>query len=285
MAETPLSLTAETRIILERYGLAARKSLGQNFLIDRGVLARIITAADIKKGDTIVEVGPGPGVLTRALAEKAAKVVAVEIDAGLAGSLRETLADLPNVEIITGDILKTQPEVLVGASPYKVVANLPYYITSPTLRYFLEAPHQPQSLVVMVQKEVAAQITARPPEMSLLSLGVQFYGVPKRISNVPAGCFYPPPKVASSILRIDVLPERQLPVEQEKQFFALARAGFGTRRKQLANALSGGLNLDKAEITALLRRADIDPARRAETLMIEEWLRLLKTWSDENVQS
>lgn len=284
MTEHPLSLTAETRLLLERYGLAARKSLGQNFLIDRGVLAKIIGAAGIEPGDHVIEVGPGPGVLTRALAEKAGKVTAVEIDAGLAGSLRETLADLPNVEIITGDILETPPDRLAGSSPYKVVANLPYYITSPTLRHFLEAAHQPQRLVVMVQKEVAGQITAKPPEMSLLALSVQFYGVPKRVSTVPAGCFYPPPRVASAILRIDVLPQRRLPVEQEKQFFVLARAGFGTRRKQLANALSGGLDIDKAEIVALLRQAVIDPARRAETLAIDEWLKLLESWSLSDVQ-
>ncbi len=135
----------------------------------------------------------------------------------------------------------------------------------------------------MVKKEVARQITAKPPETSLLSLSVQFYGQPKIASYVPAGCFYPPPKVDSAILQISVLPERRLSIDGEKQFFALARAGFGTRRKQLANALSSGLDIDKAEIIALLHQADIDPARRAETLTIDDWLQLVEAWRARHV--
>jgi len=280
---SPTSLMAETRALLIRYGLAARKGLGQNFLIDRGVLDKIIAAAAVEKSDTVVEVGPGLGVLTRALAERAGKVIAVELDRNMVGLLRETLAGLPNVEIVARDILETPPEVLVGDVPYKVVANLPYYITSPALRHFLETPRQPQSLVVMVQKEVARQIVARPPEMSLLSIAVQFYGAPKIVSYVPAGAFHPPPKVASAILRIEVLPQRRLPLDDEKAFFKLARAGFGTRRKQLANALSGGLDIDKAAAIGLLQRAGIDPARRAETLTIDEWLTLLRAYKDRDV--
>jgi 16S rRNA (adenine1518-N6/adenine1519-N6)-dimethyltransferase len=277
---SPTSLMSETRALLERYGLAARKGLGQNFLIDRGVLDKILAAAAIERTDTIIEVGPGLGVLTRALAERAAKVIAVELDRNMAALLRETLAGLPNVEIVQRDILETPPESLIGDAPYKVVANLPYYITSPALRHFLETARQPQSLVVMVQKEVARQIVAKPPETSLLSLAVQFYGTPKVVSYVPAGAFYPPPKVASAILRIDVLAERRLSCEDEKDFFKLARAGFSTRRKQLANALSGGLEIDKATGIRLLQKAGIDPARRAETLTIGEWLQLLRTYKE-----
>lgn len=277
------SLMAETRSLLERYGLAARKGLGQNFLIDRGVLEKIVRAADIGPNETVIEVGPGLGVLTAVLAEYAEKVIAVELDRGLAKMLGETIGGQPNIEIISGDILETPIERLVGKTPYKVVANLPYYITSPVLRHFLEAGLQPLSLTVMVQKEVARQITAEPPEMSLLALGVQFYGRPKVVGYVAAGCFHPAPKVASAILQIDVQPRRDLSSDQEKQFFALARAGFGTRRKQLINALAGGLNMDKAELLVIMQQAGIDPVRRAETLTIEEWLNLTKAWGDKHV--
>src|SRR5271169_5544621 len=173
---SPASLMSETRALLERYNLTAKKGLGQNFLIDRGVLTKIIAAAGIENTDTIVEVGPGLGVLTRALAEKAGKVISVELDRNMAALLSETMAGALNVNIVEGDILDTPPESLVGEGDYKVVANLPYYITSPVLRHFLESAHQPESLVVMVQKEVAKQIVARPPEMSLLSNAIQFYG-------------------------------------------------------------------------------------------------------------
>jgi 16S rRNA (adenine1518-N6/adenine1519-N6)-dimethyltransferase len=277
---SPTSLMSETRALLERFGLSARKGLGQNFLIDRGVLDKIIAAAGVEKTDTIVEVGPGLGVLTRALAERAGKVIAVELDRGMAALLRETLAGLPNVEIVERDILETPPESLVGDGEYKVVANLPYYITSPVLRHFLESTRQPQGLVVMVQKEVAQQIVARPPEVSLLSIAVQFYGTPKIVSYVPAGVFYPPPKVSSAILRIDVLPVRRTTPEDEAVFFKLARAGFSTRRKQLINAISSGLDIDKADGEAMLTRAGIDPKRRAETLTIEEWLKLTRSYEE-----
>jgi 16S rRNA (adenine1518-N6/adenine1519-N6)-dimethyltransferase len=274
---------AETRSLLERYGLAARKSLGQNFLIDRGVLDKIVRAADIAPTETVIEVGPGLGVLTRALAAQAGKVIAVELDRGLTGLLRETLGDKPNVEIISGDILETPVADLVGQAPYKVVANLPYYITSPVLRHFLEGVHQPLSLTVMVQKEVARQITARPPEMSLLALGVQFFGRPKIVGYVAAGCFHPAPKVDSAILHISVEKQRELSPDQEQRFFTFARAGFGTRRKQLANALAGGLKLEKSVVLELLHLAGIDPARRAETLTIEEWLKLTKAQDERRV--
>jgi 16S rRNA (adenine1518-N6/adenine1519-N6)-dimethyltransferase len=274
---------SETRALLERYGLSVRKGLGQNFLIDRGVLEKIIAAAGIEKTDTIVEVGPGLGVLTRALAEKAGKVISVELDRNMVALLRETMVGALNVDIVERDILDTPPESLISEGPYKVVANLPYYITSPVLRHFLESAHQPGSLVVMVQKEVAKQIVARPPEMSLLSVGIQFFGTARVIGYVAAGAFYPPPKVSSAILKIDVLPQRRLSVDDEVTFFKLARAGFSTRRKQLINALSSGLDIDKARGADLLQKAEIDPRRRAETLTIDEWLKLLRAYKETSV--
>lgn len=273
-----VSLKTEIIRLLAKHGLSARKGLGQNFLIDRGVLDKIIRAADVGPDDTVVEVGPGPGVLTAALAERAGKVIAVELDSGMVDALRETVGQRPNVSIISGDILDIQPEELVENGPYKLVANLPYYITSPVLRHFLESPNQPSSLTVMVQKEVARQIIACPPEMSLLALGVQFFGKPRIVGNVSAGCFYPAPKVASTILNIEVFSNRRLALEREGEFFRLARAGFGTRRKQLANALAGGLNMDKDTVIGCLKQAGIAPERRAETLTIEEWMALLESW-------
>lgn len=275
-AVSRLSLGLETRALLERHGLAALKSMGQNFLTDRGVLDKILAAAAVGPEDTVVEVGPGLGVLTRALAERAGRVIAVELDRGMAALLRENFDGESNVAIVEGDILKTDIEALAGGAPYIVVANLPYYITSPALRHFLENPHPPGKLVVMVQKEVAQQITARPPEMSLLSIAVQFFGVPKLVSRVPAGAFYPPPRVDSALLRIDVLPVRRLSLEETAGFFKVARAGFATRRKQLVNALAGGLGIGKTEAAACLAAAGVDPSRRAETLSVEDWVALYR---------
>jgi 16S rRNA (adenine1518-N6/adenine1519-N6)-dimethyltransferase len=277
---SPTSLMSETRALLGRYNLTARKGLGQNFLIDRGILDKIVSASDISETDTVIEVGPGLGVLTRALAERAGKVIAVELDRNIAALLRETMAGVPNVDIVERDILETTPENLVGDAPYKVVANLPYYITSPVLRRFLESARQPTGLVVMVQKEVARQIVARPPEMSLLSVAIQLFGAPRIVGYVPAGAFYPPPKVSSAILRIDVLPQRILNAKDEADFFKLARAGFSTRRKQLINALSNGLEVDKDRGSELLQKAGIDPKRRAETLTIDDWLKLLRAFRE-----
>lgn len=256
--------------------MAALKSMGQNFLTDRGVLEKILAAAAVGPEDTVVEVGPGLGVLTRALAERAGRVIAVELDRGLVGVLRERFVGLSGVRIVEGDILKTDIQELAGGAPYMVVANLPYYITSPALRHFLENPHPPEKLVVMVQKEVAQQITARPPEMSLLSVAVQFFGTPKLVSRVPAGAFYPPPRVDSALLRVDVLPVPRLSWEETAGFFRIARAGFATRRKQLVNALAGGLGIGKAEAESWLAAAGIDPSRRAETLSIDEWINLYR---------
>ncbi|WP_099092344.1 16S rRNA (adenine(1518)-N(6)/adenine(1519)-N(6))-dimethyltransferase RsmA [Dehalogenimonas formicexedens] len=274
------SLMSETRALLDRYNLSARKGLGQNFLIDRGVLDKIIAAAGISRSDTIIEVGPGLGVLTRALAGRAGKVIAVEVDRGMAALLRETMSGLSNVDIVERDILETKIEELVGGEDFKVVANLPYYITSPVLRHFLESARQPSRLVVMVQREVAKQIVAQPPEMSLLSVAIQFYASPRIVTHVPAGAFYPPPKVSSAVLRLEVLPQRRLSMADEAVFFKLARAGFSTRRKQLINAISAGLEIDKDRGAGLLERAAIDPRRRAETLTIDDWLNVLRSYKE-----
>jgi len=280
------ALLAQTRRLLRRYGLRARKGLGQHFLIDREVLELIVEAAGLTPADIVVEVGPGLGVLTRELAGKAGWVITVELDDRLATALKQTLALLHNVTVLNEDILKLDAAALIKEerskfaaamgkpAGYKVVANLPYYITSPVLRHFLEASTRPQTMVVMVQKEVAEAITARPGRMSLLSASVQFYGEPTIVSYVPARCFYPMPEVDSAILKVSVYPQPKVAVSDETGFFGLVRAGFSASRKQLANSLTQGLGLSRTEVLPLLEQADIEPRRRAETLTLEEWARL-----------
>jgi 16S rRNA (adenine1518-N6/adenine1519-N6)-dimethyltransferase len=272
MNKSPNPLLSETRRLLRQSDIRARKGLGQHFLVDEGVLEAIIAAADLKPDDLVVEVGPGLGILTRALAQRAGGVVAVELDDKLAALLKETLASLNNVTIVNGDVLKIEPEELVKGG-YKVVANLPYYITSPVMRHFLEASAKPQAMVVMVQKEVAEAIAAEPGDMSLLSVSVQFYGEPRIVTIVPPESFYPAPEVSSAILKIDIYPQPRVDVD-EKGFFDTVRAGFAAPRKQLANSLARGLGREKAEVLPFLQKASIDPSRRAETLSVGEWAEL-----------
>jgi 16S rRNA (adenine1518-N6/adenine1519-N6)-dimethyltransferase len=274
MDKSSNSLLTQTKRLLRRFDLRARKGLGQHFLIDGGVLQRITSAAELTPGDVVVEIGPGLGILTRELAQKAGQVIAIELDNKLAALLKQTLASLGNVTIINEDVLKVEPKNL--ATGYKLVANLPYYITSPVLRHFLEASARPRLMILMVQKEVAETIVAKPGRMSLLSVSVQFYGEPRIISPVPAECFYPAPKVDSAIVRIDPSPQPRVAVADEGGFFELVRAGFTAPRKQLANSLAQGLGVSKAEVLPLLERANIEPRRRAETLSLEEWARLFK---------
>ena len=246
------------------------------------MLKLITAAAELSSSDVVIEVGPGLGVLTRELARQVGWLVAVELDSKLAAILKEALAPFNNVTVINEDILKIEPAALFRERKakvsvavdktfgYKVVANLPYYITSPVLRHFLETSLKPQVLVVMVQKEVAEAITAEPGQMNLLSISVQFYGKPEIISHVPARCFYPVPEVDSAILRVMVYAKPPVDVEEES-FFELVRAGFTASRKQLGNSLSQGLGLPKAEVLPVLAGAGIKPERRAETLTLEEW--------------
>ena len=285
------SLLSQTKGVLRRLGLKARKSLGQHFLVDEEVLKTAVSAAKLTSADVIIEIGPGLGLLTRELARQAGWVVAVELDSQLAIALKQTLASVNNVTIINEDILHIDPSVLLkerktslpraidSSLGYKVVANLPYYITSAVLRHFLEASFKPHLMVVMVQKEVAEAIVAKPGRMSLLSISVQFYGEPKIVSYVPARCFYPAPEVDSAILRIALYPEPAVAVKDREGFFKLVRAGFAASRKQLANSLAQGLELNKAEVLPLLEEASIMAKRRAETLTLEEWARLWQIFS------
>lgn len=266
--------------LIRRYDLSPKRSLAQNFLVDDAHLARIVAAAELTPADRVLEIGPGLGVLTTLLAEQAQEIVAVELDDRLISVLQERFAHQPHVRIVHGDILSFDPAGLFAdgaetAPPtYKVVANLPYYITNAILRHLLEAAHPPQTIVVLVQKEVAQRICAEPGDMSLLAVGVQFYARPQMRQVIPAGAFYPRPKVDSAILRLDVARDPAVVDVVPKRFFSIVSAGFSQKRKQLRNSLSGGLGRPKAEITQVLEQADIQPQRRAETLSLAEWKRI-----------
>ena len=263
--------------LLRQFGLRPDKSLGQNFLVDEGALARVAAAAELAADDAVLEVGAGLGSLTRHLALSARHVVAVELDDALVAALEQVLRPYPNVEIVHGDILALQPGALGLPPGYKVVANIPYYITSLVIRHLLEADVRPARLALTVQREVAERICARPPDMSLLAVSVQFYSVPRVAARIPAGAFYPRPSVDSAVVRLDVLPRRAVDVRDSEAFFRVVKAGFSQKRKQLRNALSGGPQLGGDEADAWLRRAGIDPRRRAETLTLDEWGALSET--------
>jgi 16S rRNA (adenine1518-N6/adenine1519-N6)-dimethyltransferase len=285
-ADRKESLTRTTKRLLAGLDARAKKSLGQNFLIDSAVLGKIVEAAEISPGDTIIEVGPGLGVLTSELAKRARKVIAVELDDNLSALLKKTLPWAENLIVVHDDILKISPaELLKSASlppdgSYKVVANLPYYITSPVLRHFLEAEAPPSTMIVMVQKEVARVITAAPGDMSLLSVAVQFFGEARIVSHVSSHSFYPAPKVDSAILKIQLHDQPCLDSCHVAGFFKLVRAGFCANRKQLVNSLSQGLSVSKDVVRPLLEKAGIEPVRRAETLTIPEWIELWKVFND-----
>lgn len=258
--------------LLKKYDLRPKKGLGQNFLSDPGMLQKVVEAGGVTGEDTVLEIGPGLGSLTAALAGAARRVVAIEIDERMLGPLEEVLGGEGNVQVVHGDILEQDISRLMDApEPYIVVANIPYYITSPILRHLLESSHPPRRLALTVQREVAERIVAGPPDMNLLALSVQVYGEPQVAFRIPAGAFTPRPKVDSAVVRLDVSPEPKVPRPSLDLFFRLARAGFGQKRKMLRNALSGGMAWEKKEAEDVLQAAGIDPMRRAETLSLGEW--------------
>lgn len=262
----------------------AKKSLGQHFLTDSAFADRIVEAAELTPADTVLEIGPGPGVLTRRLIARAGRVVAVEIDERFVQLLTEELGGAPSLSILHRDILEVDPGSIVAAEGdpvrYKVVANLPYYITSPILRHLLEAQDPPSSAVLMVQREVAERICARPGDMSILAVSVQFYATPSICFTLPPGAFRPPPNVESAVIHLAVREQPAVANMAAKDFFRVVRAGFGQKRKQLLNSLSAGLALDRARTGSLLAEAGVDPARRAETLSLDEWGELAKAVRD-----
>lgn len=265
--------------LLKRHGLRPHKALGQNFLQDPDGLEKIVAAAEIQSEDTVLEIGPGLGSLTRYLAVVSKAVVAVELDENLLPPLRSVLSPYQNVRLIHGDILKLSPKELISGDHYVVVANIPYYITSAVIRHLLENEPKPRRVVLTIQKEVAQRICARPGDMSLLALSVQVYGQPRITAHIPARAFFPAPKVDSAVLVVDIYSEPLIAKNSLHTFFKLIKAGFGQKRKTLRNSLASGLHISPAQAAELLTRSNIDPQRRAETLSIKEWENLSRNYA------
>jgi len=299
----PKSLLAQTKTLLRRNELHARKSLGQHFLVDSAVLSKILETAGLTANDLVMEIGPGIGVLTGELVKSAGWVIAVELDKDLAGLLEQTLLPAQNFSVINRDILDIDPLELIEAESsrtprlseifraggeddttagfrprYKLVANLPYYITQPIIRHFSETGLKPEVMVLMVQKEVAENIAAAPGDLGILAVSVQLYGRPEIISTVPAQSFYPVPKVDSAILKITTYSRPAVQIIGAATFFKVVRAGFCARRKQVANALSQGLRIPRDEVLALMQEAGVSPLKRAEALTLSDWSSLEKVF-------
>lgn len=277
-----LSNPQRTIEVIKKYEFCFQKKFGQNFLIDGHVLDKIIAGAGVTKDDMVLEIGPGIGNMTQYLAEAAGKVVAVEIDRNLLPILQETLADYDNVKVIHADVLSLDLEKLVqdenGGRPIKVVANLPYYITTPIIMALFEQHVPLANVTVMVQKEVAARMKSGPgsKDYGALSLAVQYYAEPYIVANVPCNCFMPRPNVDSAVIRLTRYEEPPVQVKDEKMLFKIIRASFNQRRKTLQNGLnnSSELNFTKDQIAAAIAEAGFSPSVRGEALTLEQFAKL-----------
>jgi len=259
--------------------------LGQNFLRDKSIIQKIIQVANLTPADLVVEIGPGEGILTEELSKMVGKVLAIEIDRNLIPALHKRFAQNKKVEIINEDILKINLNKLalsynLKAKSYKIVANIPYYITSPIIRLFLESEIPPQEMILMVQKEVAERIVANPGKMSILALAVQYYAQAQILFSLPSTAFFPVPKVDSAVIRIVPNPTHALPLERggvkRKKFFRIVRAGFSAKRKTLANNLANSFHLDKEAVENKLNKLGLAPLTRAQELSLEDWKKLSK---------
>ena len=275
-----LSSHKATKEVVQKHNFKFSKSLGQNFLIDTNVIDRILEGARVQEGDYVIEVGPGIGTLTKEMGRTAEKVVAIEIDKTLIPILEETLADFPNIEVINQDILKVDVQELVkeklNGGPVKLIANLPYYITTPIVMKFLEEDIPVTDIVVMVQKEVADRMNAQPnsKDYGALSVAVQYYCDTEIVAKAPRHMFMPQPNVDSTVIGLHVREEKKYNVDNEDIFFKTVKASFGQRRKTLLNSLGGLGFLSKDQIEIALQEANIDEKRRGETLSIEEFASL-----------
>ncbi len=268
MALTP----SDIKRLCAEYGLLPSKAYGQNYLIHDAPIEAMIKAAEIQPGDTVIEVGPGFGVLTLALAKIAKEVTAFEIEKTLEGYWNDQIKKYPNVHVVWGNVLtSSQTHPFPQDRPYKVVANVPYHITSELIRLFVETDPAPTHIVVMVQKEVAERLVAKPGEMSLLSLGVQYYGEVKKVMNVSKGSFWPSPKVDSAVVSIVLQPKKK---SEAELFFLVARAGFSHKRKKLVNNVAGGLHVSAEVVESILQSLGIRPDVRAESLSVLEWTKI-----------
>ena len=289
-----MNLTSKSLIknLLCRQEIRPSKRLGQNFLVDKGTVRKIIEAAELQPDDTVLEIGPGLGVLTQELAKRVKKVIAVEKDQKLYIILKELLecSNVRNVRIVRDDILKLKIENL-KIENYKVIGNLPFYLTAPVIRQFLEITEaRPLQMTLVVQKEVGQRICSKPPDMNLLAVSVQFYSEPKIISYISKKSFWPSPEVDAAILKI--VPHKAVPHQYlrydaglREQFFKIVRSGFSQPRKQLINNLSRGLNIDKKKIGEWLLKNNIQPTQRAETLSVKDWVKLTKCLVSNNIET
>ncbi len=261
---------------LRRYGVVVRRSLGQNFLIDHEVFDRIIAAAALQPDDLIVDIGAGTGELTERLASRAGRVLAIEVDERLVALLRDRFAERSNIEIVVADVREADMRQLTSGHPYRVVANLPYYLATMALRRLLESDHPPRDLILMVQREVGQRLVARRGEMSLLGVATQVYAEAELLFEVPASAFFPSPDVTSAVVHLTVRPTPLVP-HQRDEFFMVVSAGFANPRKQIHNSIPRLLWLPSGAIDDLLAEARIDPKLRAQDLAIDDWIRLRDT--------
>ncbi|WP_101772548.1 16S rRNA (adenine(1518)-N(6)/adenine(1519)-N(6))-dimethyltransferase RsmA [Peptostreptococcus faecalis] len=272
-----LSSHSKTMEVVRKFGFKFTKSLGQNFLIDDNIIDKIVAGANPGSEDNIIEVGPGIGTLTRELASRAKKVVAIEIDKNLIPILDETLSDLENVSVVNEDIMKADIKQIADkyfdGEPFKLVANLPYYITTPIIMRFLEEDVDVTDIVVMVQKEVAERMNANPgkKDYGALSVAVQYHCDTEIVAKVPRHLFVPQPNVDSIVIALRVRPEKKYKTDNEELFFKIVKAAFGQRRKTLLNSLTSMGILDKVEIGKILKESQVEEKRRGETLSLDEY--------------
>ena len=286
-----LSSPGTVKSIREKYGLQLSKSLGQNFITDRNILEKIIEGAGVEDGDMVIEIGPGIGVLTAELAQRASFVTAVEIDGRLIPILEETLAEYDNIRIVNQDILKTDLSQIIEesrqagrfTSKVHIIGNLPYYITTPIIMKLLEEQVPADSITVMMQKEVADRIKSAPGSKTYgaISVAVQYYCRVIKVTDVPKEAFVPRPKVESTVLNLEPLDAKAIELKDEKAFMRCIKAGFAQRRKTLLNSLASAGGMDKDKVKMILASAGIDPGRRAETLTVEEFGRIANEATNE----
>jgi len=263
----------DLKSFLGKFGFRLTKKFGQNFLIDRSALEKIVDAAELKQSDQVLEIGPGVGTLTGELASRVDRVVAIEKDKKLNKLLQISLKDFSNIEIIFEDALKIKFSKIFPEGNYKVVANIPYYITGEILEILLSAKPRPSVIVLLVQKEVAERITAGDGQQTILSLSVKFFGQPRMIGVVEKESFFPEPQVDSAVLRIDTYQKPILNIS-EKEFFRLIKIGFSSKRKTLLNNLSAGLKIEKEEVRKVFSQLDLLETVRAQELSLQDWGRL-----------
>jgi len=263
--------------LLDRLGVRPSKGLGQHFLFERGVVQRMVKAAGIGSGDLVLEIGPGLGILTAELIARAGAVTAIELDRRLAAHLREQFGELPTFRLVEGNALEIPAdEVIPPERDFVVAANLPYAVGAAVLRHLLEQRHRPRRMAVMLQKEVAERLVAQPPHMSVLGVAAQFYAETRIAFEVPPSVFLPPPHVESAVVILDVRPVLPLPEAEHARFFRVVNAGFRQKRKQIANSLAAELAVPKRAVNDWLAAAEIAPSRRAQTLSVDDWVRLTR---------